>query len=278
MNEEIDKLYLASLTDHISYTDFSDVTKKTRLFNKYRGELEKQKRILCTDINNSTPLDKILSFFIQLTTMSITIIHTLYDSSLIGPYKKKRTIGDIFNDGSISDTSTTELTVFVEALKLLECIQNMNKEYLNEGDFIKIFTAYIWIHLKWFAAHTLNINSFTDNIVTFINSVTRPNYVIKKCRNDINVNTNPSNYTCGRALLVNTYCPELETKILLFNTVSADNDNMDTDMLNELCGKKTSGGGTKIIKTKSNRKVNKKKKTKTKSKTKSKSNRKVNKN
>lgn len=88
--------------------------------------------------------------------------------------------------------------------------------------FIEALFNLLWVLCKWYGLRTMRTKNMINYIVEQINIRTRENYAIINCKSGID------SYTCGRGMLFNVE-PQKNTRIVIFNSVSSDDDNMDTD-------------------------------------------------
>ncbi len=94
----------------------------------------------------------------------------------------------------------------------------------NNPDFIKTFGQTVFILTKFQAPFTLNIRDYSEIYVNIINLKTRDGYSVLDCK------TGSTDYTCGRAVIYKNALPDTDVnpRIIIFNTVSDIDDNMDT--------------------------------------------------
>lgn len=113
---------------------------------------------------------------------------------------------------------------------------------INNNDFIIVFYEFIWTFYRLYALHTMNLQPMNEYIKKRINEITKdPQYCIIMCRDN-------NNYTCGRAILPNTINANPVNKIIIFNTISEHNDEMDIDQFMKYTDVKKGGYIYKYLK------------------------------
>jgi hypothetical protein len=211
---------------------------------------------------DTTSLENVLNFLIYKTNLSLRVLPTIYKSTETGANKLVRTVSDskINLDSESDEEEDIDLskpeTLFMKSFKILSCLESINKDYLDNEDFVKIFTAYTWNNIKWFALHTQNVYNFLDVIVPYLNKLTRPNYVTKLCS---------EKYTCGRAELdVGVGCKiydDKKTRVIIFDSTSTDDMSMNPETVKKACEATEvpvlTGGAKKSVK-KASKKASKK--------------------
>jgi hypothetical protein len=113
--------------------------------------------------------------------------------------------------------------IFRYLFKILDEIENPidnSNGILDNHEFILNFKMLINPFILNMGKITMNMYEVSQYISAIINKITRPNYCIVNCDNN--------GYTCGRAILEN-YEPNKNTRIIIFDTVSEHDDNMNTN-------------------------------------------------
>ena len=188
--------------DNYMYNNGQNLIRTFRIFDKVINDLNSKIR---SGIN---PLDELkkLSNFIYL------YLSSTFNASQSGSNKIIRNISD-FETGEYQ--SRHEISGFY----LLQQLENIPESIYNNRDFIIHFSTLVIIYCKWLGLHTKNIGEFIERITEIINSKTRPNYMSIEC--------NLKEYTCGRVILPLPDSNSDSPKIIVFNTVSTDDDSLD---------------------------------------------------
>ena len=118
---------------------------------------------------------------------------------------------------------------YIAPLAWLYLFGKFPEHIYNNPEFIQVYIQTIWIILKWTGLALLNINDYAKLLVEIINHKTRENYIIIDC----GVSHVDKNYSCGRAITVNqNNFPVTRNDlpvIIIFNTVSSENMDMDPE-------------------------------------------------
>jgi len=97
------------------------------------------------------------------------------------------------------------------------------KKLLDNNHFIEFFSNLITIGLYSLGQNLMNMGGIAEEIVKIINEKTGRKYALLNCKDGI------SSYTCGRAVSNNLRpaTGENTPRIIIFNTVSSYDDNID---------------------------------------------------
>jgi hypothetical protein len=108
-------------------------------------------------------------------------------------------------------------------------------EILDNTDFINAIYDYIWACMYSYSVVSRNVSNFIKYITELINERTRPNYIIIDCNPELKrrgtVEVDEYIYTCGRAL-GKVLDSSKGTRLVIYNTISTENDYMDEDYFN----------------------------------------------
>ena len=131
----------------------------------------------------------------------------------------------------------------------LSNMANMPMESLDDDAFIGEFIELLQAIFYPLGRITMNIANFADMFVEFVNSKTRPGYMVKYCRPKRHAHADRElgeYYTCGRAISYIDGAKEGAARILLHSTVSEDDSSADLSDLEEVQagGRMKKGGRT----------------------------------
>ncbi len=110
----------------------------------------------------------------------------------------------------------------IDRLPPFNIIIDLNKNLdglLDNSSFIYSLYSIIWDCIRYYGHGHLSTIGFTKFLINQVNEKTRPDYIVNKCFSQ-------KNYTCGRALEKVTE-PGKNTRLVIFGTVSMDDDYMD---------------------------------------------------
>lgn len=133
-----------------------------------------------------------------------------------GSFKQNRNMG--------GSNSAKLIQMFFESLIPID------NTILDDENFVTAFSTFIFSIWQPFGKITLYLSDFCPFLVDQINRITRPNYMIE-LRED-------TNYTRGRAIQPTVPYGNFQTKLMLFNTVSKDDDFMDIDGIDKVLAEK----------------------------------------
>lgn len=135
---------------------------------------------------------------------------------------------------------TANLSSQIFITSFLSNCRDIITENMNKPHFIIFFYEIIKMHLFGFSFNFINIDTIIKNIVDNVRSITTHDYIVINCKDKTDM------YTCGRAILYNENT-DIPTKIIIYNSISDDNDDQDTIYLSSLDGKYTENTGTNYI-------------------------------
>lgn len=146
---------------------------------------------------------------------------------------------------------------------------------IDDPSFIKAFYHYVRAAMYSFAIRTIDLNAFNKFVIETVNERIRPDYMVQRCKTckDETSLCNPADYSgsegfdgmkeetylCGRGIGYIT-TPGKTTRLVMFNTISTENDNMDEDWFNDI--KDGISGGRKRRWTNFGRRKSRRRKTK----------------
>ena len=166
--------------------------------------------------------NKLITCVNQVATTLIKNIGYVYSDLPSGSQKKS------FNECEDDDDMSSPSCMIKNCLLYLQT--KINGGILDNVKFIKELYRLLWEGLiKPTSLRMRNISTMIPFIVDSINKITRENYMIASC-NPTTMGlggNNVSEYVCGRAMYYNED-PIKNTKLIIFNTISDFDDDMDT--------------------------------------------------
>lgn len=107
----------------------------------------------------------------------------------------------------------------------------INKVLLDEPIFIDKFYNLVWSMWKLVALTFHDLEKLNQIFITNVNAITRSNYIVLNCNPEIpeiDKYLKQQTYTCGRGLL-SIVEPRKNTRLILLNTISSEDDTIDGD-------------------------------------------------
>jgi hypothetical protein len=132
---------------------------------------------------------------------------------------------------SIENTTTLESIIYLCIITLQNLVQ-LSEPTKNDPEIITNLSNYIFVIIHAFGLHYKCIINLINCIKKTVNDIMGNDYLIIDCK-DVTNYSNCSNitYTCGRAVFSNSSIFNVNSKIIIYNTVSEYDDNMDIDYI-----------------------------------------------
>ncbi len=113
--------------------------------------------------------------------------------------------------------------ISIIGLSVLKALSDKNSPHLNNPIYIGFMERILQLILFTIGTNVMNMTPVAKALVKIINTGTDCEYAVLNCKDGL------GSYTCGRAVESSHREIPIVPRLIIFNTISDDNDNMDID-------------------------------------------------